>query len=46
MIMVLYKGQGPALNALMAETGIDVEMGKKVLTAIGTGLVPSVRIHY
>jgi hypothetical protein len=35
-----------ALNALMAETGIDVEMGKKVLTAIGTGLVPNCRIHY
>ncbi|AWH14682.1 hypothetical protein [Aeromonas phage 62AhydR11PP] len=35
-----------ALNALMSETGIDVEMGKKVLTAIGTGLVPNVRIHY
>lgn len=35
-----------ALNALMAETGIDIEMGKKVLTAIGTGLVPNVRIHY
>lgn len=35
-----------ALNALMAETGIDIDMGKKVLTAIGTGLVPNVRIHY
>ena len=35
-----------ALNALMAETGIDVELGKSVLTAIGTGLVPNVRIHY
>ena len=35
-----------ALNALMAETGIDVELGKAVLTAIGKGLVPSVRIHY
>ena len=35
-----------ALNALMAETGIDIEMGKKVLTAIGKGLVPSCRIHY
>lgn len=35
-----------ALNALMAETGIDVELGKAVLTAIGTGLVPNVRIHY
>jgi phage-related minor tail protein len=35
-----------ALNALMTETGIDIEMGKAVLTAIGTGLVPNVRIHY
>ena len=35
-----------ALNALMAETGIDVELGKAVLTAIGKGLVPNVRIHY
>ena len=35
-----------ALNALMAETGIDIEMGKAVLTAIGKGLVPSCRIHY
>ena len=35
-----------ALNALMAETGIDIEMGKKVLTAIGKGLVPNVRILY
>lgn len=35
-----------ALNALMVETGIDIEMGKKVLTAIGKGLVTNVRIHY
>ena len=35
-----------ALNALMAETGIDIELGKAVLTAIGKGLVPNVRIHY
>ena len=35
-----------ALNALMAETGIDIELGKVVLTAIGKGLVPNVRIHY
>lgn len=35
-----------ALNALMAETGIGIELGKAVLTAIGKGLVPSVRIHY
>ena len=35
-----------ALNALMAETGIDMELGKAVLTAIGKGLVPNVKIHY
>ncbi len=35
-----------ALNALMAETGIEVELGKAVLTAIGKGLVPNCRIHY
>lgn len=35
-----------ALAALMAETGIDDETGKKVLTAIGNKLVPNVRIHY
>lgn len=35
-----------ALAALMAETGINAETGKKVLTTIGKGLVPNVRIHY